>query len=105
MTGTHPGGRLIGHVRVSHQPDECAIAQSGMGGFETLMLSSQRARPTGSSTCVCLDVTICRCPRTEPTGLTGRAWLVTSESNPTWTVKRLKHLQATEKIELVERIS
>jgi hypothetical protein len=35
----------------------------------------------GSSTEVCPDVTTCRGPRTEPAGLTGTTWPVTSQSN------------------------
>ena len=45
------------------------------------MLSSSARASAGSSTGVCPHVTTCRGPRTEPAGLTGTTWPVTSQSN------------------------
>ena len=45
------------------------------------MLSSSARASAGSSTGVCPDVTTWRGPRTEPAGLTGTIWPVTSQSN------------------------
>ena len=45
------------------------------------MLSSSARASAGSSTGVCPQVTTCRGPRTEPAGLTGTTWPVTSQSN------------------------
>jgi hypothetical protein len=42
------------------------------------MLSSSARASEGSSTGVCPDVTTCRGPRTEPAGLTGTIWPVTT---------------------------
>src|SRR5271169_4506882 len=48
---------------------------------DTSMLSISARASAGSRTGVCPDVTTCRGPRTDPAGLTGTTWPVTSQSN------------------------
>jgi len=75
----HAERRADAGERIHHQPDQCAVTQAGMG--RDVDAVEQRVLPTDRAPAFSPDVTTCRGPRTEPTGLTGTTWPVTSQSN------------------------
>src|SRR6516162_9900874 len=75
----HAECRADAGERIDHQPDQRAIAQPGV--YRDIDAIEQRARFRRIEHRVCPDVTTCPGPRTEPAGLTGTTWPVTSQSN------------------------